>query len=264
MSGLAAGDYRLRVSLVGYQSWENTIRITPGEPQSVFVTLVPKAGQPTVSLYADRTSIVPGQSVTLTWSSQGATDVDIEPGVGKVAASGSTTVSPREFTTYTLTAIGPGGVSTSTAAVAVSAPVAPPPPVVTPAVGTLPNFPIAGARVEEMKFFESGYDTPELSKRTYQSRIDHRTARYMNWELDLACPAVPARVDFSINAIWYNPNGTVFANQNMNTYAQPTWTKPVFNFGRGWKEAGNWKVGGYRVELFVNNNRIATGSFEIY
>jgi PEGA domain len=260
MPGLAGGTYRLRVSLAGYQSWENNIRITPGETESVFVTLVQKAVQPTVSLYADRPSIVAGQSLTLTWSSAGATDVDIEPTVGKVAASGSTTVSPRDSTTYTMTAIGPGGVNTATTHVTVTAPAAPP----APAVGTLPNFPIAGARVEEMKFFESGYDSPELGKRTYQSRFDHRSTRYVNWELDLACPAIPARVDFSINAIWYNPDGTVFANQNMNTYALPTWTTPVFNFGRGWKASGNWKTGWYRVELFVNGNRIATGSFEVY
>jgi len=263
MPGLAAGTYRLRVSLLGYQSWENNIRINAGETESVFVTLEQKALRPTVTLNAIPTSITAGQSVTLTWTSENATDVDIEPTVGKVGTTGSTTVSPRESTTYTITAISPGGVNSATTPVSVTAAVAPPPPVVSPPAGTLPNFPIPGARVEEMKFFESGYDAPELNKRTYLTRFDHRTARYINWELDMVCPAIAARVDFDINATWYDPQGAVFANQTLNTYGQPPWTNPVFNFGRGWANPGNWKPGWYRVELFVNGNRIATGTFQI-
>jgi hypothetical protein len=148
--------------------------------------------------------------------------------------------------------------------VAVTAPVAPRPRVVPPEPGTLPNFPIPGARVTEVKFFESGYDGVALGHRTYQTRFDHRTAHYINWELNLSCPALASRVDFTINATWYNPNGTVFAQQSLNTYAEAGWTAPVFNFGRGWRNPGLWKRGFYRVELFVNGSRIATGSFQIY
>jgi hypothetical protein len=50
----------------------------------------------------------------------------------------------------------------------------------------------------------------------------------------------------------------------MPTYAQQGWTQPVFNFGRGWNNPGNWKPGWYRVELYVNGNRIASGTFQIY
>ena len=266
LSGLTAGTYRLRVSLAGYKSWENSIRVTPGETGTVFVTLEQKASPPTVTLQADTTSIQSGQSVSLSWVSENATDVDIEPGVGKVAARGTTSVSPRESTTYTVTATGPGGVNTATTYVAVTAPIAPPPRprVVPPEPGTLPNFPIPGARVTEVKFFESGYNGVELGHRTYQTRFDHRTSHYINWELNLSCPALASRVDFTIHATWYNPDGTVFAQQNMNTYADAGWTQPALNLGRGWQRPGNWKRGFYRVELFVNGSRIATGSFQIY
>jgi hypothetical protein len=73
-----------------------------------------------------------------------------------------------------------------------------------------------------------------------------------------------SRVDFTINATWYDGNGAVFAQQSLNTYVDAGWTAPVFNYGRGWQRAGNWKRGLYRVELFVNGSRIATGSFQIY
>jgi len=78
--------------------------------------------QPTVTLNASPTSVNPGQTVTLSWSSTNATDLEIGPGVGKVAPQGSTPVNPTESTTYTITATGAGGSATATARVDVNAP----------------------------------------------------------------------------------------------------------------------------------------------
>jgi peptidoglycan-associated lipoprotein len=78
--------------------------------------------QPTVTLTASPTSVNSGQSSTLSWSSTNATDLDIQPGVGKVSPQGSTPVNPTESTTYTITASGPGGSATATAHVDVNAP----------------------------------------------------------------------------------------------------------------------------------------------
>jgi peptidoglycan-associated lipoprotein len=84
--------------------------------------------QPTVTLNASPTSVSPGGTVTLSWSSTNATDLDIEPGIGKVAPQGSTPANPTTSTTYTITATGPGGSATATAQVDVSAPAAAPAP----------------------------------------------------------------------------------------------------------------------------------------
>ena len=88
----------------------------------------PAPSAPTVSLTAEPSTIERGQSVTLSWTSQNATDLSIDPGVGKVQAQGSTTVTPQDSTTYTLTGNGPGGSQTATARVTVTAPPPPPPP----------------------------------------------------------------------------------------------------------------------------------------
>ena len=93
------------------------------------------AAQPTVTLNAVPSSIRPGQTVTLSWSSTSATDLDIEPGVGKVAPQGSTPVTPDESTTYTITATGAGGTATASARVDVTAPNA-------PAASTAPSGPV--------------------------------------------------------------------------------------------------------------------------
>ena len=77
---------------------------------------------PTVHLTAEPSTIERGQSVTLSWTSQNATDLTLDPGVGRVQAQGSTTVTPQESITYTLTASGPGGSVTETARVTVTAP----------------------------------------------------------------------------------------------------------------------------------------------
>jgi len=84
--------------------------------------------QPVVSLTAEPATVERGQSVTLSWTSSNATQLDIQPQVGTVQATGSSNVTPDESTTYVLTAKGPGGTETASARVTVTAP-APPPPV---------------------------------------------------------------------------------------------------------------------------------------
>ncbi|HXQ25580.1 MAG TPA: peptidoglycan-associated lipoprotein Pal [Candidatus Acidoferrales bacterium] len=96
------------------------VAATPPAPPPV------PAAQPTVTLNASPTTVTSGQTVTLSWSSTNATDLDIEPGIGKVAPQGSTPANPVQSTTYTITATGPGGSATATAHVDVNAP--PPPP----------------------------------------------------------------------------------------------------------------------------------------
>jgi hypothetical protein len=263
LSGMAPGTYRVRVTLTGYKTWENSVTVTAGETVTPFVTLEKENLVPTVSLDSDRSSIETGQSVNLRWTSVNATDVDIEPGVGKVALTGSTSVSPRESTSYTLTAIGPGGIKTATTYVGVTSP-PPPPPRPRPVEGNLPGFPVPGASFKEIKFFESGYTPPALGGRTYQTQFNHRTSRFINWELHVTCPPVTSRINFTIYATWYSSNGAIYANQTITTYADPPWTEPTYNSGRGWQRAGNWKRDTYRVDLTVNGYRVGSGSFSVY
>jgi hypothetical protein len=75
---------------------------------------------PTATLAAQPTTVVLGQSSTLSWSSQYATSLDLQPGIGTVAAQGSVTVSPQLTTSYTLTATGSGGTTKVTATINVT------------------------------------------------------------------------------------------------------------------------------------------------
>ncbi len=81
--------------------------------------LAPPAS-PSITLSASPASVQAGQQVTLTWSSKNATSITLEPSVGPVAAQGSTTVRPSRSTTYTVTAMGPGGSTHASAQVTIT------------------------------------------------------------------------------------------------------------------------------------------------
>ncbi|MHB8653201.1 MAG: hypothetical protein ACYDA9_04895 [Terriglobia bacterium] len=90
----------------------------------------PTPPAPELSLRADPGSVEKGHSVTLVWTSTNAASLDLEPGGGRVAAAGSTSMSPEDSTTYTLTATGPGGTTRATARVNVTQPPPAAPPTI--------------------------------------------------------------------------------------------------------------------------------------
>jgi peptidoglycan-associated lipoprotein len=83
----------------------------------------PAPPAPTATLAASPDAIQQGQSATLTWQTQNASDITIS-GLGTVPASGTRSVVPNASTTYTLVAKGPGGTEDASARVTVNNPVA--------------------------------------------------------------------------------------------------------------------------------------------
>ena len=79
----------------------------------------PPPAAPTATLAANPAVIEQGQTTTLTWKTDNASDVTID-GIGAVSGSGSKTITPSSSTTYTLTAKGPGGTKDAPARVTVN------------------------------------------------------------------------------------------------------------------------------------------------
>ena len=101
----------------------------PPPPPPPKVEAPPPPAKPMIASFAAEPSTIErGQSSTLRWATENATEVSIAPGIGTVSASGTRQVYPSDTTTYTLTARGPGGTATSTATVTVTVPPPPPPP----------------------------------------------------------------------------------------------------------------------------------------
>ncbi len=82
----------------------------PGTPAAPSAEAAPAApGPPACTLTAEPATVTIGQSATLTWTSQDASGLTLQPKLGTEEAEGSTSVSPVESTTYTLSLTGPGG-----------------------------------------------------------------------------------------------------------------------------------------------------------
>ena len=126
-------------------------------PQTPEATTPAPPGPPVCKLTAEPAAIDQGNSVTLSWSSQNATDVNIDPTLGKQLSEGSTTASPNESTTYILTATGPGGSSTCTARVTVNAVAA-----ATPSVSEENIQGAAGAAGNALQDIFFDYDSADL------------------------------------------------------------------------------------------------------
>ncbi len=107
------------------------------------------AGYPVInSFIATPNVIAAGDAAVLSWDVTGATEVTITPGIGSVATSGSSSVSPAVTTSYTLTATNNVGFFTMTITVVVSGSVAdstPPgvPVLITPVDGDVMPQPVS-------------------------------------------------------------------------------------------------------------------------
>src|SRR5690242_19710421 len=110
------------VAILGLLVWASACRGGRDRGLVPPAAVPPPVPAPTVTLTAEPNNIQSGGSTTLSWTSQDATDLDLQPAVGKVQTSGSMSVTPQSSTTFTLTASGYGGTGTATARVTVYPP----------------------------------------------------------------------------------------------------------------------------------------------
>ncbi|MFW6428763.1 MAG: carboxypeptidase regulatory-like domain-containing protein, partial [Desulfosalsimonas sp.] len=89
--------------------------VSDGElTNTMAVHITVTANPPFVTLTADPQAIAPGQSASLSWTSEYAETCTIDPDIGEVPLNGSIDVSPEETTTYALSATGSGGTASDT------------------------------------------------------------------------------------------------------------------------------------------------------
>jgi len=120
----------------------------------------PPAPAPTASLTANPNTIAAGQSTTLIWKTDYATDVSIDQ-LGKVDPSGSRAVLPAESITYHLIAKNDSGTQEATARVTVTQSAAPPPQ-------TSSNQTEAQLFAQSMKDVFFDYDSYDVSQQYQQ------------------------------------------------------------------------------------------------
>jgi len=122
------------------------------------------------------------------------------------------------------------------------------------------------ARVTEIKFFEGGYTPPAKEQREYRRNFPKNATRYVNWEVNLAFPAPGRRIDFKIEHIWFGPHGNEIFRAHWDSYVLADWTGSWHNHGYGWNNVSpsTWQAGMYRVDFYVDGDKIASENFTIY
>ncbi len=123
---------------------------------------------------------------------------------------------------------------------------------------------VLNAEVTELKFFEGEDTPPVLEERVYANRFAKETSRYIYWKLLLEFPSPQHRIDFSIEAVYSRDDGAIFAQHSTDCSVEPGWHNSYHFRGQGWDDPGHWPVGAYRVDLFSEGVKVASGSFEIY
>jgi hypothetical protein len=131
-----------------------------------------------------------------------------------------------------------------------------------------PDIPSLNARVNALRFYESGPEDPPPEEIVYAQRFASDATRYINWELDIDYPAPGRRIDFEITEIWYQDNGTssweeIFRDVDIHN-VEADWKGSYHWEGYGFDNPGNWAIGLYRVDLYVAGKQIASEQFEIY
>jgi peptidoglycan-associated lipoprotein len=135
----------------------------------------------TATLSANPTSILAGQSSTLTWTTENADEVTLEG--QKVNVSGSQSVSPTQTTTYHLSAKGAGGTQDATAQVTVAqptpTPTPPPPPPPQPSDDQL------FAQAAQDIYFD--FDKSDLRQESLQvlARLAAAMKAHPNWKVQI-------------------------------------------------------------------------------
>jgi serine/threonine protein kinase len=108
-----------------YKVWPHISQASPGGEGQGKTDVAAALGAPVVKEFiADPPSIASGSAATLRWNVTGATEVALDPGIGKVAAADKLEVRPLQATAYVLTATGPGGKVTAPVTVNVTPPAA--------------------------------------------------------------------------------------------------------------------------------------------
>ena len=97
---------------------------------NIFIKTPPPPGPitpPQIDFVSSKYRIIYGENVELYWAVYNADEIFIDNSIGIISPFGSTTVSPSQLTTYTLTAKGPGGVSSESLTISVQYRPTPPP-----------------------------------------------------------------------------------------------------------------------------------------
>ena len=125
------------------------------------------------------------------------------------------------------------------------------------------DIPAIQANVTSIQFYESGDDNSTSDKRNYGSIFTKSKTRYVNWEIHLEYPHNRKSADFSIKAVLYSADDSIVEKQEIRYHVNADSRDTDLTYHWGQKKVGNWQVGSYRTDIFVDGKMIASDSFTV-
>lgn len=120
------------------------------------------------------------------------------------------------------------------------------------------------ARVTKVRFFEGDRSERAFSKqKKYETRFAQANTRTIYTEIHLDHPQPGKRIYFTAT-IFIRGNGRTLRSEEFEGRVKADWSSSAHRIGVGDFEPGKWRVGTYEVDVYINAEKVATGSFEIY
>lgn len=126
------------------------------------------------------------------------------------------------------------------------------------------SFADLGAQASAINTFESGYDVPERSQRSYMGSFPASSTRYINWDLDLNYSVAHGPVEFTIRHIYSDEYGNVINDASYTANIGAGSTQSAWFWGYGSSDGGSWAPGNYTIKVYADEKHIATGYFSVY
>jgi hypothetical protein len=156
--------------------------------------------------------------------------------------------------------------SSSTPEAPPSTPASPPPPEPTTKLLKVESLPSLDARVTALRFFPGGChsDAPRPQARKYARRFPTggiRAVYAMYTEITLEHPPPERRIYFTLKAVYQSEDTGVLDTQEERTYIPLGQQSSVYWIGScGYPK----RVGFYMVDVYINEQKVASGSFEMH
>jgi hypothetical protein len=87
--------------------------------------------------------------------------------------------------------------------------------------------------------------------------------RCVNWELVLENPALAKDTELEIISIWIQPDGNILWRSASSWTMSKGSSLTSTIGGMGYDEMGRWSLGVYRLDLYIDGDKVVSGQFEI-
>lgn len=120
-------------------------------------------------------------------------------------------------------------------------------------------------KITNIRFFEAGNNTPDYSCRTYSSKFDYKTTRYVYCQLDiknLQYKKKEHKQTFSIE-LYQSSLNKLISTKTINLDFMPNKPDVVSGAGFGKEEPGALYPGSYTAQIYLNGTLVGSKKFSV-